>query len=488
MNEQNLNPTIPTNRDIFTSQTNQKSDSFANTKATQETLDKKQIIAQVSGFRKPSYKNIFIVLGLIAFVLFILVLVKTFSLKNSQPQQVNLTWWSLEEDDAAVEPLISSYRENHPNVNITFVKESQTDYRERLMSALAKGKGPDIFEFHNTWVPMFFASLAPSSQDFSNVFYPVVGSDLKGRNGFLGMPLEIDTLALFINQDIFNAYGKNPPKTWDDLRNIAKQLTVRDTNGIIKQSGVALGATANVDYWQNILANLMLQNGADLGNPSTSLGQSALTFYTNFVRSDRDWDETLPNSTTYFINGSLAMYFGPYHEIFDIKKQNPSLHFNVVPVPQLPSLTSTIPSVAYASYWVNGVSKKSSYQSVAWDFLKFMSTSDSLRKLYQNEVKIRGFGNLYPRIDMQSELLTDSFAGPFAYEAGFAKSWYLAANTFDGPDGINAQVAKPYSDAIEAVVGTQGGGDITNSLVTAQTVLQQVLSSYGLVAIPRATP
>jgi ABC-type glycerol-3-phosphate transport system substrate-binding protein len=197
------------------------------------------------------------------------------------------------------------------------------------------------------------------------------------------------------------------------------------------------------------------------------------------------WDNTLPNSTTYFLNGQLAMYFGLYKDAYNIKRQNGNLHFSVNPVPQLPSDQSTIPSVSYANYWVNGVSNKSNNKEVAWDFLKFMSSQESLRKLYQNEVKVRGYGNLYPRSDMQSELLTDSIAAPFIYQAGFAKSWYLYGNTHDGASGINSQISKPFQDAIDAA---NLQSDSSKALDASQPLLEQVLASYGLIALPKATP
>lgn len=182
------------------------------------------------------------------------------------------------------------------------------------------------------------------------------------------------------------------------------------------------------------------------------------------------------------------MYFGPYKEVYDIKKRNPSLHFEVVPVPQLPTDSSTVPSISYASYWANGVSKNSQNVSAAWDFLKFMSSQNTLRELYKNEVNIRGYGNLYPRVDMQKELLSDPFAGPFVYEAGFARSWYLDSNTNDGATGINTQVSKPYSDAINAISGGQGG-NASQTAATLQSSLNQVLAGYSLVApLPSATP
>ncbi|MEK7112505.1 MAG: extracellular solute-binding protein, partial [Patescibacteria group bacterium] len=66
-----------------------------------------------------------------------------------------IVWWGLWEDESIVAPLIAEYQASHPKVNIKYQRQSPQDYRERLTNALAKGTGPDIFRFHNTWVPMF---------------------------------------------------------------------------------------------------------------------------------------------------------------------------------------------------------------------------------------------------------------------------------------------------------------------------------------------
>jgi multiple sugar transport system substrate-binding protein len=427
-------------------------------------------------------KILFIFFGILILILLGALLIKTLSSRGNANGEASITWWSIDEDDVAVASLVSKYHETHPKVKINFVKQSRQDYRERLINELAKGTGPDIFEYHNSWVPMFLNNLSATKDDLSNTFYPVVTSDLKTKNGFVGIPLEYDGIALFINQDIFQSYGKDTPKTWDDLRKTAQDLTLRSASGSINTAGIAMGVTSNVDYWQDILALLVLQNGGDLKTPNTGNGQRALTFYTNFSRFDRVWDDTLPNSTTAFGQGHLAMYFGKYNDAIAIRQQFPNIRFAVVPVPQLPSNDALIPSISYASYWVNGVSNKSANSAQAWDFLKFMSSSDSLQELYKNEQAARGYGNLYPRADMQSLLLSDPIAGAFVYQAPYAKSWYLYGNTSDGPAGINALLSKPYSDAIN------NSSSADRALGTAQTSITQILASYGLAVLPKATP
>src|SRR5258708_5122913 len=399
-------------------------------------IDKQKIISSDRKFPK----NIILILVVVLLLLVAIILLsKLFISSRVTQKQTVITWWSLEEDASAVVPLIHEYEQKNPNVKVQFISQSQQDYQERLVNALAKGNAPDIFEFHNSWLPIVGSNLAPTKDDFSSIFYPVAISDLKTKNGFLGVPLEYDGIALFTNLDILQSFGKNSPKTWDEFRKIASELTIRDAQGNIKQAGAALGVTSNIDYWQDIIALLMLQNGADLTSPSTGGGPSALTFYTNFSKVDRVWDETLPTSKVDFENGQLAMYFGSYKDTFAIRKQNPNLHFAVVPLPQLPTDSPTIPSVSYANYWVNGVSMASSNKTAAWNFLKFMTTQNALRKLYLSEKSVRGYGNLYPRVDMQKELLNDTQAAPFIYQASFAKKWYLNANTYDAPTGINSQ-------------------------------------------------
>lgn len=397
--------------------------------------------------------------------------------------EANLTWWGLWEDEEAVAPLISEYEKAHPKVKIKYLKQSQQDYRERLTNSLAKGDGPDIFRFHNSWVPMFRKDLdyvpagVMSPSDYSKTFYPVFGSDLTSGTGLVGIPLEYDGLVLYINQDIFDKSGKTPPTTWDDLRQTAIALTQKDDQGTITQAGVALGRVENIDHWPEILGLMMLQNGVNLTKPTGKLAEDALTFFTVFSSVDGVWDATLPPSTQAFAGGKLAMYFGPSWRAFEIKQQNPNLRFKTIPVPQLPKTNPNQANVTYASYWAEGVWARSKSKAAAWDFLKFLSTKEPLEKLYQNESKIRLFGEPYPRVDMANLLSNDPILGALISDAPNAQSWYLQGSTFDGPTGINSQINKYFEDAVTAV---NSGTPASKALETVASGVSQVLTQYGI--------
>lgn len=421
-----------------------------------------------------------IILALVALVTGILAVkvllprLQRVSLPGMPGKEAELVYWGLWESSSIMEQMIADFNQENPNIKVNYVQQSHKDYRERLQSALARGEGPDIFRFHNTWVPMLQEELdavpasAYNASKFQETFFPVAAKDLRRGASFVGIPLEIDGLALFYNKRIFEAAGKSPPITWDELRKTAFDLTIRDESGRIKTAGVALGTTNNIDHWSDILGLMMLQNGVDLSSPTDKPAADALLFYTIFARSDKVWNNSLPSSTQAFASGNLAMYFGPSWRVLDFKAINPSLEFGVIPVPQLPNS-----NITWASYWVEGVSKTSENKDAAWEFINYLSSKAALEKMYAAALAERPIGEPYSRMEMAPLLENDPFIGAFVKQASAAQSWYLASATHD--NGINDGIIKYFEDAVNAVNQKQ---DPQDALTTAAQGTSQILGRY----------
>ena len=164
--------------------------------------------------------------------------------------------------------------------------------------------------------------------------------------------------------------------------------------------------------------------------------------------------------------------FAPSWRAFNIAEINPDLEFRTISVPQLSE-----EKVSWATYWVEGVSKSSKNSQAAWDFLKFLTSNQSLQRLYEQEKKLRLFGEPPPRVSLASQLEDDPLVGAFVNQAEFAQSWYAASRTFD--NGINDRIIKYLEDAVNTSLQK---GDKTKALQTAAAGIRQVLSVYGLVS------
>lgn len=391
---------------------------------------------------------------------------------------ITLNYWGLWEDAGSLQSLIDQYQASHPNLHINYTQQKITDYRERLQTALNSNQGPDIFRFHQTWVPMLADQLAvipPNVMDattFQATFYPSFYQSLNTPKGLVGLPLMFDGLGLYYNLDHLNSLNQPVPKTWDELRRTALLLRVPQTGPIIR-AGVALGTTSNVEHWPDILAMMFMQNSADLKHPNNHLGTSALEFYTLFSRLDKVWDDTMPAATYAFATEKVTFMLAPSWRVHDVLAINSNLNFAIAPVPQLPET-----NLNWSSSWVEGVSSRSSkeVQAAAWEFLNFLAQKDNLRQWYtQISQSSRRFGELFPRLDMADQLLSDNLVGPFIASAPTAQSWYLSSATFD--NGLNDQLIKYYQDAVNAV---NAGTPAADALAITEQGVTQILQKYSL--------
>ncbi|MEK9147269.1 MAG: extracellular solute-binding protein [Patescibacteria group bacterium] len=398
---------------------------------------------------------------------------------GQKEEQITLEYWGLWESPTVMTVLINDYKATHPNINISYKKRAREQYRETLEAQIQTGKGPDIFRFHNTWTPMLKEELAPApasiipSSDFKKDFYSVANSDLKIAGKVVGVPLGLDGLALYYNEDIFKAAGiTKPPATWTEFAQTAAKLTVRDTAGNIRTAGAAIGTASNVDHFSDIAAVMIMQNGGELKSPTDKQSIDAVDYYTKFAKGqNRVWDETMPASTVAFAGGNLAMYFGPSWRAIEFKNANPLLKFKTVPIPQLEG-----GKVTWASYWAEGVSTGSAHQQEAWKFLKYLSSEEVLVKFYSEAAKSPGrfFGEPYPRVTMAAKLATDPIVGAYISQAPFARSFPMATRTFD--NGLNDQIIKAYEDAINSI----GKGTATKSaLETVAKNITSIINRYN---------
>lgn len=136
-----------------------------------------------------------------------------------------LSVWGLWQESEDMKPILEAFEEQ-TGVKVIYKKiGSVGSYEKELLEALAEGRGPDVFVIHHTWIEGKRGLMAPSPSDIidqralQDEFVDVVAKDLV-RDGFIyALPTSVDSLALYYNEDLFNAAGiARPPTTWQEFQ------------------------------------------------------------------------------------------------------------------------------------------------------------------------------------------------------------------------------------------------------------------------------
>lgn len=422
----------------------------------------------------------FIIAGVaVVFVILFIILIRFIFGGKAVGKNITLTYWGLWEDKEVFTPLIDAYQKSNPNVKIDYQKMDPQDYRDKLLARSKNGQGPDIFRFHNTWLPEIQELAAPlpstimSNSEFEKTFYKIHQKDLKVDTYYYGLPLEIDGLVLIYNDNLLKQAGiQTAPATWDDITNTVSKLTVKNKSGQLITSGIALGTTSNVEHFSDIFGLMLMQNGGNIQKLDAPEAAGALEIYRKFSEAPQGfWDDTMPDSTTAFIQEKVAMIIAPTWTIVNIKAANPDISIKVVPVPSVPGATP----VSIANYWVEGVSRYSKNQLEAWKFLKFLVQKDNLTKLYEIESRLRPFGEPYSRVDLAPLLIQNDYTGAVIKQADNYVSIPVIKRTYD--NGLNDEIIQYIENAINATIQ---GVSYEEALKTASEGVNQVFTKYKI--------
>ncbi len=267
--------------------------------------------------------------------------------------------WGTLPKEGVQDALRELQRTNKSFESVSYVEKNADTLPSDLASAIAVGGGPDlllasqehVIALSKFIVPITTETLPPNT--FANTFVDGGSVFTVGAgSGYYGMPLLVDPLILFWNDDILASNGiTKPPSTWEALVGFVPTLAVLTPSKQITRSAIALGTYSNIENARGILSALFLQTGvpitsyeqtgikANLGESGTGAGsgRAVLNFYTQFAdpaKISYTWNSSLPNSRQMFQTGDLALYLGYASEARSLAALNPNLNFKVTTLPQ----------------------------------------------------------------------------------------------------------------------------------------------------------
>lgn len=414
---------------------------------------------------------------------------------NNNLPPVTLTYYKLFENEENLSPLFTKFKQRYPHITVEYKKFTDPEkYLETIVSELAEGVGPDIMSVPNTWIAQNYKKITPAPQDlaseqvFKDIFVNVAADDniIAGEEfgEVYGIPLYVDTLALFYNDNHFETSiperGK-PASTWTGLVNDAAKLSQKNSTGDLVKSAIALG-TGDVSRASDIFYLLTLQKEVSFYNDNFKEAtfvkgnetENILDYIVSFAEQNKtnySWssDFTDEGDLTAFVRGETSMIFGYSHLYKDILNQitlqkragQNVIDVNDVQITEAPQPADSEQPISYASYFTETVSRNSKHPRESWLLLTFLVEQDNLEAYYKKDFKPTSIRSLIP------DQRANPIYAPFINQLGYAKTLPIV-NIFE------------YDKAIKELIDNSISQEQKRSFILdAQTKINSLIPNEG---------
>ncbi len=315
---------------------------------------------------------------------------------GGQPEQTReIVYWAhtfAPAVDYVTQVLIPEWQEQNPNLPIIYETVPHSDFEKKLLTALAAGTGPDMYQTWDPNMPLYIsnnraAAVVPeafgvnSTREVIDLYMPGSLDAFIVEGELYGIPLEYNTLSLWIRSDAYREVGldpQSPPTSWTMAGEYGARLVKRDANGAMVRSGWHWPWKSNIWYMITYVPILRQAGGELLNADGTECiinqegGVHALQIYADMVYKYEADDPAFAIEND-FANGRYTQQISGIYFKPAVEQQNPELvygeHFQVV---QLPQIEGGIPStMLYAWCWT--VNPDSDKQTESWRWIDFMS-------------------------------------------------------------------------------------------------------------------
>ena len=310
--------------------------------------------------------------------------------------QQKITFWSMVQAaidlKTAQEAAIKDFEEKNDAI-VELTVFPYVELQDKLLIAVAAGKGPDILLLDQIWVTQYASagfiepldSRVAKSKLKADDFFPGAWGAAKFQGKQYAVPFDVGVWALlYYNKDMLKAAGLNPekpPVTWDEFYNYGKKLTNTKEN----KYGTAIWVGTG-DAVQCIVDAFIFSNGGkvvdDAGKKSllnTPQAVEALEFYKKLqeISPPGTVGRSEEDAFKLFTAGQVAMFmYGEWGQD-SIAARAPDMNYGMGLLPR----PSNGKSIGTFGGWEMAISKKSKYKDLAWKFLEYAAQASVNKKI-----------------------------------------------------------------------------------------------------------
>lgn len=301
--------------------------------------------------------------------------------------RVRIDFWAMGREGEIVQALMEDFERLHPDIRVKVQQIPWSAAHEKLLTAYAGDRMPDVFQLGNTWIPEFVAldaiigldawieaSVAVARADF---FAGIIETnELEGR--LYGVPWYVDTRLLFYRKDILARAGvAGPPRSWQDWRRAMariKQVVGPEADAIILPSN----EWAPLVILALQLDAALLTGDGECGNFSAPAFREALTFYLSMFQEDfasATASAQIANLYQEFASGRFSMYISGPWNLGEFKHRLPAALQDAWSTAPMPSPNGTYPGVSLAGGASLAIYRGAEHKEAAWKLVEFLSAT-----------------------------------------------------------------------------------------------------------------
>ncbi|WP_237248887.1 ABC transporter substrate-binding protein [Spelaeicoccus albus] len=243
--------------------------------------------------------------------------------------------------------MASDWNDSHDvKVKLRYIANKDYVSGNTLQSSFAAGSGPDIFllspgDFLRYYNGGVLKDLTPSlKKEVIDDFLPGTLDTRKVDDKIFAVPMESEPLAIYYSKKLFDREGiKHEPRTWDELLDVAKQLTTKKRFGMLfePEPSVYQNFTWYPYMWQGGGAPVDKNNKGTFDSDPV---RAALKLWGDSVKTGVAPKKALGTGSNdapaNLASGYCAMQETGIWSIADLKDKNPDFDYGIFPLPTPP--------------------------------------------------------------------------------------------------------------------------------------------------------
>lgn len=350
--------------------------------------------------------------------------------------------------------VFDEWNQANPDVQVAFEMIPFDEYTgAKLTTAFASGTGPDLFvmspgSFLDYVSNGVAAPLDDIMADYLDDFLPDPLEAATVDGHIYGIPYEMEPVGLFYRKDILAEAGVEPPTTWEELRDAARQLTTDEHYGL--QIETAPGIYQNFTWYP-----FLWSTGADVVDAEwdssgmrSEEAAAALELWADLISdgSAPSYNAAPTYDHGYLCRGEVAMQVNGIWALGAMRADCPEVDYGIVPLPSAPDGT---PVSVYGG-WKQIVNAHSPHLEEAKRFARWLRLDN---EAFQKDWACGFRTEISPRKSVTEACLTEWAEDPHALTM-VNELAPIARSEPRYPSGI----VQPVSDAIQAVMfGSKSG-------------------------------